>query len=199
MDNPRNIDSRDIFNGFNTIRELRLEFSRGQQTSREVVVRPAAVAVMLSMQEGDKLVMVSQWRPGAYVAGAAPTLLEIVAGAINPGETPEEAAVREVREEAGCDVDSLVPICTIMPSPGFSSEICYLFFGRAAKLSPCVNGGVVEDGEFTQRVVIEFEHALHMLESGVITGAPTALALFWLASRRQLKRTKCEPHYYGIR
>ena len=53
---------------------------------------------------------------------------EIVAGIIDEGETPEEAAKRECYEETGCKINKLTEIQSYFPSPGSSESFYYIFF-----------------------------------------------------------------------
>ena len=51
---------------------------------------------------------------------------ELPAGRIDPGETPERAAAREVREETGWTVHSVRRLCSIHPSPGISDQLSHV-------------------------------------------------------------------------
>src|SRR3546814_12249002 len=59
-----------------------------------------------------------------------PWLIEIVAGIIEDGETPEDMARREATEEAGCTITDIEPIASFYPSPGGSAEYVHIFCGR---------------------------------------------------------------------
>ena len=72
--------------------------------SREVMERGQAAGILLYDPDRDVLVLAEQIRAGALASGEYPWLLECVAGIIDPGETPEQVAVREAKEEAGASV-----------------------------------------------------------------------------------------------
>ena len=76
----------------------------GPVVRREVVRHPGAVAIV-AVTPQRRLVMVRQYR---YAAGRF--LLEIPAGTLEPGESPEDTARRELREETGYSADSLRPL-----------------------------------------------------------------------------------------
>ena len=79
------------------------------EMSREVFERGHAVAVLPYDPDRDEVVLIEQFRPGAYAAlasewfddGASPWLVECVAGIIDKGENPDDVARRELIEEPG--------------------------------------------------------------------------------------------------
>ena len=93
----------------------------GNTSTREVVRHPGGVGI-LALDDEDCAVLVEQYR---YVFGR--TLLEIPAGKLEPGEDPVAGALRELKEETGCTAGRIVPLGAIYPSPGFLTEVTYLF------------------------------------------------------------------------
>ncbi|HGY09899.1 MAG TPA: NUDIX hydrolase [Oceanithermus profundus] len=86
----------------------------------EIVEHKDAVALLVQDPERGVL-FVEQYRPAV---GAR--TLEIPAGLIEPGETPEETALRELAEEAQL-AGRLEPLAEFYVSPGFTDEKTYLF------------------------------------------------------------------------
>lgn len=80
-----------------------------------------AVAVLAVTKE-NKVILVKQYR-----AGADKELIEVPAGLIDDGETPEEAAIRELEEEGGYKAKRLEKITEFYTTPGFTDEIIYVF------------------------------------------------------------------------
>src|SRR5688572_30605466 len=79
-------------------------FGRGwsEPMTREVMERGHAAAVLPYDPDCDQVLLIEQFRIGAYTApGMSPWQIEIVAGIIEPDQTPEQAAARETEEEAG--------------------------------------------------------------------------------------------------
>ena len=59
-----------------------------------------------------------------------PWMIEVVAGILEPNETPENLAMRETFEKTGVELPDILPICAFFMAPGSSTEYCHLFCGR---------------------------------------------------------------------
>lgn len=148
-------------------REPRGQDGYGPVVHREVVRHPGAVAIVAITPE-RQLVLVRQYR---YAAGRF--LLEIPAGTLEPGETPEATARRELREETGYTADRLRPLGSFFSAPGFCDEVIHLF--RADGLTP---GEPDPDfGEAIQLVELPVEEARRRLLAGGFEDAKTLVAL----------------------
>ncbi|MBV9576367.1 MAG: NUDIX domain-containing protein, partial [Gammaproteobacteria bacterium] len=98
--------------------------------SREVMERKSAAGVLPYDPILDRVVLIEQFRPGAIANPQSPWLWEIVAGVFIPDEMPNQVAIREAKEEAGCEILDLYPICEYFVSPGGSNEYFHLYCGR---------------------------------------------------------------------
>ena len=134
----------------------------------------------------DKVLIVRQFRHGPYARGDTnPWTLEPAAGRIDPGETPEDTARRELMEETGVPSGTLHFIGRYYPSPGAYSEYLYSYVavtdlsGRDGGI-----GGLEDEAEDIMAHVIGFENAMTMIETGEINTAPLILSLGWLALKR---------------
>jgi ADP-ribose pyrophosphatase len=112
-------------------------------------------------------------------------LWELPAGLIDDGEAPPEAAVRELAEELGFDVDpeALSPVGPpVFPAPGLIAEIHYFFHvevdPRHRKM-PTEDGSVLE--EDASIVDVALQDALEHCRRGSIPDAKTELLLRRLA------------------
>lgn len=94
----------------------------GQEAQREIVEHPGAVAVVPVLD--DRVILVNQFR-----VAMGKCILEIPAGKIEPGDTPEHRARVELEEEAGYTPGRLHPIGRMFPSVGFLTEVIDLFLG----------------------------------------------------------------------
>jgi len=151
---------------------------------REVIEKGDVAAVLLYDPGRDEVVMIEQFRIGARDDPRGPWLLEIVAGLIEPGETPEQVARREAMEEAGCTVIDLLPISTFYTSPAKTSQRTHLYLGRVDSASAGGIHGLPDEGEDIRVVCLAAEQAVKLAEEGRTDSAWPLLALFWFARHR---------------
>ena len=191
MDKQFEIITKEIvYQGFFRVEKYRLKhtlFGGGwsSEITRELFMRGSCVAVLLYDPHADKVVLIEQFRTGAILNPDKAWLVEIVAGAIEEGETAEEVAYRESMEEAGCEIQQLMVINEFYTTPGGSSEWITLFCG---KVDSTQVGGIYgldhEDEDILVRAV-DFDEAYLMLENGEIESAIPIIAIQWLALNRQ--------------
>jgi ADP-ribose pyrophosphatase len=155
---------------------------------REVFDRGHAVAVILYDPHRDEVILIDQFRIGALAAGYPPWVTEIVAGIIDPGETPEDVARRETTEETGCAVHDLVLVHDYLVSPGCSSETVTLFCGRVDATNAGGVFGLKDEGEDIRVRAVPVDDALRALADGRINTSLGIIGLQWLALNRQKLR-----------
>ena len=136
----------------------------------------------------DTVVLIEQFRIGAHVAGHDPWLIEIVAGIIEEGESPEDVVRRETMEEAGCKVGDIIHISTYLPSAGGTSETVSLFCGRVSAADVGGIHGCDDEDEDIRVMARPFAKALAMTESGEIANSAALISLQWLALNRDRLR-----------
>ncbi|MGO4997997.1 ADP-ribose diphosphatase [Oceanisphaera sp. W20_SRM_FM3] len=176
------------YQGFFKLLRLRLRhklFAGGwsQEITRELFVRGHAAAVLPYDAVRDEIILVEQFRVGAVFEQGTPWLLEIVAGIVDEGETPEEVVRREAAEEAGLMLGSLTLISSYYPSPGGCSERISLFLGEVdASLAP-THGGLSDESEDIRVHRVPRMLAMQWLAEGKLDNASTIIALQWLALR----------------
>lgn len=162
------------FNGEMSPRVRRLSLERGN-----------SVAVLIFNRDTDKLILTNQFRYPTY-KNEHGWVIEAIAGMMDPGETPEQTARRELEEETGLDVETLEHISTFYPSPGGSSELVFLYYsevsGEQAKYKE--TGGLLSEGENVMAIEITLEDALTQIKSGEIVDAKTIIGIYWLENRR---------------
>jgi nudix-type nucleoside diphosphatase (YffH/AdpP family) len=158
---------------------------------REVFVATDAALVLPYDPVRDRVLLVEQFRLGPYGRGDPhPWMLEPVAGRIDAGETAEETARRECREEAGLDLRALERISSHYCTPGYSTEVFHLFLG-ICDLPDLAQGrgGLATENEDIRTHVIGFGQAMDLLQSGEANNGPLILGLIWLQRERARLRT----------
>ena len=155
---------------------------------REMLERGSAAALLPYDPRADSVVLIEQFRIGALGQDEAPWLVEIVAGLIDPGETPEAVARREAQEEAGLSVGRTAPIAAYYPTPGVSSEFVTVFCGEVDSRQAPALGGLAEEGEDIRISVWPYAEIVAGLESGRFRNAVTLIALQWLALHHERLR-----------
>lgn len=174
-----------LFQGFYRLDKLHLQHRQfaggmGPVITRELFVRPAAVGVLVYDADSDSVLLIEQFRVGA-LDDIHPWQLEIIAGLIEPGESPEDVVRREALEEAGVTLGALEKVMEFMPSPGGSDERFGLYVAQADLALAGGIHGLPEEGEDIRVNVMSFNQAMASLQRGRINNAPCILALQWLA------------------
>src|SRR5262245_8971538 len=88
-------------------------------------VRVPAVAYIVPLLDDGRVVLIRQYRP---IVGAE--IWELPAGTIEPGESPEACARRELVEEAGYEAGRLESLGEALADPGLTDERIYFFLAR---------------------------------------------------------------------
>lgn len=174
-----------IHSGFLKLRQYAIThklFNGGTSAvlSREAIVRPPSVGIILFDPSRQQVVMVEQFRMGPYLDNNDPWLLEVVAGISEPGETLEEVARREVEEETGYQIESLISVADFYVSPGASNEKLKLFCGLVDASKAGGIFGMSDEGEDIKVHVLPLSEAYDMVTDGRINNAPAVIALQWL-------------------
>jgi ADP-ribose pyrophosphatase len=151
---------------------------------RECFERGHAAALLPYDPVRDEVVLIEQFRIGALAAGWSPWQVEIVAGIIEPEETPEAVARRETAEEIGQAPSDIVPIFHYISTPGGASETVALYCGRVDASDAVGLHGNPHEDEDIRVFCLSFHQAMAELDAGRLTNAVTIIALQWLARHR---------------
>ena len=149
-----------------------ISLPNGAEAMREVVDHLPGVSI-LPVKDGC-FYFVKQFRYAVHRL-----MTEIPAGLIDPGETPKEAAVRELQEEIGLKPLRLEYLCSIQPSPGFLDEEHTIFMAESFEVSKLDE----DEDEFLQIVKIPIRTARMLFEHGFFEDAKTVCALGYYFSR----------------
>nr|PZN74156.1 MAG: ADP-ribose pyrophosphatase [Bacillota bacterium] len=155
-----------------TVRRDLIELD-GKERVWDVVAHPGAVVVL--PVDGDDVLLVRQYR---YAAGEA--LLELVAGACEPGEDPAETAQRELQEEAGFRAGRLTKLAEFYSAPGFCTEKLHLF--AAEELTP--SRLPMDEDERIELVRLPLDEVVRMAVAGELRDAKTLAGVLLYARLR---------------
>jgi ADP-ribose pyrophosphatase len=175
------LSSRRVFSGrvFSVLRQ-RVREPGGIVALREIVKHPGSTVVLPVFPDG-KILLIRQYR---HAAGAF--LWELVAGHVDPGESPLAAAHRELAEETGYTARRLRQILVVFPSPGFLDERMWIFCatGLARGAARPENDERITARRFSLAA------AEHMIRSGRLRDAKSIAAILFysrfLTTRRRL-------------
>jgi len=162
------LSSRKVFEG----RALKLrvdtvKLPSGRETTREIVEHENCVAIV-ALDDADNILLVRQFRKPVEK-----DLLEIPAGGIDPGETPEDAVRREMREETGFLPRKVEKLGGFYSSPGFCTEYLHLYLASDLITSPLQ----AEDSESISLVRVPLTQIPGLIASGAICDAKSIAGL----------------------
>ena len=111
----------------------------------------------------------------------SPWLLELIAGMVEEGETPESVALRESEEEAGAKITHLQHCLSVWDSPGGVLERIHLFVGKVDSTQVGGLHGLVEENEDIRVHVVSRETSYQWVCEGKIDNGIAVMGLQWLA------------------
>jgi ADP-ribose pyrophosphatase len=168
------ISSKHVFDG--TLLQVYVDDVKlpdGTHSTRDWIKHPGASAVVPIFQDGS-IMLLKQYR-----YPARKLFLEVPAGKIDAGETPETTALRELEEESGLTCKNLEQVGSLFPAIGYADEEIFVYVGWNLDQS----GKKTDEDEFLINCKLHFSEALNMIESGEIKDGKTISALtqtyFW--------------------
>lgn len=124
---------------------------------------------VLAVTEDGAVVMVWQYRFGTDAMS-----LEIPGGVVDPGESAEEAARRELREETGYEADALELLSVVEPNPALQGNRCWTYLARGARK---VADTAWDEEEELETVLVDRRDLPALLDGGEVTHALVVTAL----------------------
>lgn len=192
---PEDVDYQGLrgrpYNGFFRVDPFRLRYRRfdgawSAPLERECFIAFDVALVLPYDPVLDKVLLIEQMRFGPIHRGdPAAWVLEAVAGVIDAGESPEDAARREAQEEAGIRISDLRLAARGYASPGYTTEFYHSYVGLCDLSGRDKGiGGLDEEHEDIRSHVVPFDQAMALVETGEINALPLAMLINWVAARR---------------
>jgi ADP-ribose pyrophosphatase len=137
------------------------------RSTREWIMHPGACAVVPVFENGD-IMLIRQFRyPMKQI------FWEVPAGKIDPGETQDETALRELKEEAGLVTTDFDYVGHFYPGIGYSDEVIHIYLAWNLKTTD----QQTDDDEFVIKERIPFSEAIEMVHTGEINDGKTVICL----------------------
>lgn len=162
------IQSQMVYQG--RIVNLRVDtvrMSNGVQARREIVEHGDSVCVVPVDDRGNVL-LVRQYRKPARE-----TLLEVPAGGVDPGEAPEQAAHRELKEETGYSARHMQHLASFWTSPGFCTELMHAYMATGLQAGDSEQ----EEDEEIELVPVPLATVPELIHRGEIKDAKSIASL----------------------
>jgi ADP-ribose pyrophosphatase len=167
-------------------RHRRFDGRMSRPLAWELWRRGKAAALLPYDPVTDRVVLIEQFRLPALAAGLDPLLVELPAGLCEEAEDAHTTLLREAQEEIGLTPRRLHRIGDFLLSPGGADECVSLHVGEVTAPPEGIAGhrGLAGEGEDIQVRVWPASRAIAAAIDGQFANSVTAIALLWLAARR---------------
>ena len=177
---PGKISSERIYTGkIITLDRDTVRFPDGSVGEMDMVRHPGASAIVPFLSDitghDPQIVLLRQYR-----YAAEQYLYEVPVGRLDPGESLQDCAVRELREETGCTASKVEYLFSMFTTPGFTDERIHVFLATGLSRGSTRH----ESDEFMTVETMALSHALQLIAKGEIEDAKTALAILFAAGFR---------------
>ncbi len=183
----RVLKRKTVYHGFAKIEQVTLQHRlfEDQQFSapieRELVKRPEAAGVLLYDTKQQLFGLIEQFRIGAIDDPHSPWQLEVVAGLVEDGDTPEQTVIREAQEEAGIDIENPQLLYSFYPSAGACNELFHLYAADTQLSHTNQIFGVLGEAENIKLHVLKYNQLTELLSKPqYLKNSPVVIALQWL-------------------
>jgi ADP-ribose pyrophosphatase len=174
MDHNAKISSSKLYSGKISIRLDK--YHLGNKIIEKEIVEHSDSVGIVALDSKENIILVEQFR-----IAAGNSLLEIPAGKIEKGESPQEAALREMNEEIGY-TGNLMPLFQSYLAPGYDTEKMHFFFASNLKIS---KKRLPQDYDEQIRVRrIKLSSAFKKCISGRIIDCKTIAAVMMIVNRK---------------
>jgi ADP-ribose pyrophosphatase len=170
MSDPETLATQEIFTGkVFSIERDRVRLPNGREVDIDIVRHPRSV-VLLPVPEPQHIILIRQYRHAINRF-----VWELPAGSVDPGEEPEQAAVRECHEEIGQVPTTVVRLASLFPTPGYCDE--EMVFYRLSGLTTPSEAAEPDEDEDIEPKTFALRDAREMIRRGEIIDMKTVAGL----------------------
>lgn len=174
-----------IYNKWAKLSEYKVQYSSSKferELTRVVFDSGDGAAIFLYNSEREKVLLVRQFRYGAYINSPDDAVMTEVCAGIVEENDPRESAIREAIEETGYHIKKAEYVATVYATPGAHTEKLHLYIGEYSDSMKMTNGGGV-DGENEDIEVVEYSYSemIDLYKQKKINDSKTLLLVqYWL-------------------
>ncbi|MDC0045291.1 NUDIX domain-containing protein [Pelagibacteraceae bacterium] len=177
-------NKKNLYDGFFKMNEVSLKYKKydgswSNEIKRELFGGAQVSAVLPYDPIKKEIVLIQQFRPGTISRNTNNYLKEIVAGIIDPGESPEIAAKRECLEETGYKIKKLTSIQGYYPAPGSSESFYHLFLGEVDSKNEKKIMGLDTENEDILVESYNINQVKKMMQNGELINGLSLIAIQW--------------------
>ena len=177
-------NKKNLYDGFFKMNEVSLKYKKydgswSNEIKRELFGGAQVSAVLPYDPIKKEIVLIQQFRPGTISRNTNNYLKEIVAGIIDPGESPEIAAKRECLEETGYKIKKLTSIQGYYPAPGSSESFYHLFLGEVDSKNEKKIMGLDTENEDILVESYNISQVKKMMQNGELINGLSLIAIQW--------------------
>ena len=177
-------NKKNLYDGFFKMNEVSLKYKKydgswSNEIKRELFSGAQVSAVLPYDPIKKEIVLIQQFRPGTISRNTNNYLKEIVAGIIDPGESPEIAAKRECLEETGYKIKNLTSIQGYYPAPGSSESFYHLFLGEVDSKNGKKIMGLDTENEDILVESFNINQVKKMMQNGELINGLSLIAIQW--------------------
>ena len=164
----KKLSSKVVYDGkIFTVTKDSIVCPNGQNAIREIVHHRGGVAILFKVD--DKFIFEKQYRYALQEE-----IIEMPAGKLEKGETPLEAAKRELLEETGYRPLEMIHLGDSYPTPGYSSEVIHLYYcPKAVK-----EERHLDQDENIELIYLTLEEIEQMIADGKIKDSKSVAAIY---------------------
>ena len=152
-----------------------VRFPDGSAGKLEMIRHPGASAVVPLLDPvtdpDPRVLLIRQFRHAAD-----DFIWEIPAGRLDPGESPEACAARELEEETGMAAERIERLTVIYTTPGFTDERIHLFLATGLRAGSQAR----EADEFMETEVRRWSDVMELVRTGGVVDGKTLVSLMFV-------------------